>query len=476
MTFILYLIGLFGARGIERERKGIIGHGVDPFLLEKTKIVWIYDHIKSSYDKLIALRWAHPGAFMLHYHYVQAIVKTKDRGVRWQRVDIQDMTIEWIVERYRQAQIQLSHPAQEFNGYITLEGLIEQNPHPDVTFNQWLASLGEQSLPIIKGTPEIDIKTVDQRDVWHDGFDVQPIRIGTHPDIEFTKDKLPDLLLTKEGIDYHQLYRYSLVSVNGWIHRTGFSESGLHVKEGAKTGTRMNETQIAITTFDGVGELDIIDLKEDMLYRPKEQVRHYRFAHLDLGVDTDNKSVILVLGGYPHVLDDTYIEIGNGLIQIDFNNYPMIQRYYDAKDAMDLSSLPYNRITNNDDQRNVSDLLESEEWIKAYLNLAHSFAVIVDTPHLYAIKHKLQDTQLPGKFIAHQLPHWPLKSLRGRWLPYVAQQQDGQYLISCQNNLLANYQFESTGYRELQSVTNQKVPYRPYIRDHAFLLEIGRDL
>lgn len=411
----------------------------------------------------------------MQYSYVQAIVKPKARGSRWQSEDVQAMTLETLLNEYADARIELSHSALSEPQTLSLDAMRPRVADLSLTFNQWLSGLGNSSLPTTEGRPELKNETVFHLDAWMAGFDVQPTRMGSHPEQDWNVDGEKDLLLTKDGVDYADLQRHCLVTVNGLIHQTSASEAGLYVVNGGQARLRSNETQIALTSFASVGALEVVNLTKDMLYRPREENRYYQQAHLNLGVSTEHKSVLLVLGGYLHAFDDVYRSIGDGLIQIDFNNYPMIQRYYESRDILDLSSLPLQTFEQNESQRSVEDLLKNEAVIEAFLSLGESFAIVVDTPNLYVKKHQLEKSGLVGTFLTHQKPRWPLMTQRGKLKEYWAYEDDGVWVMNCESNLLPNYQFEHTHYQTLASVVAHKVPSKPYYHDRGFLLEIGKD-
>lgn len=414
----------------------------------------------------------------MQYTYVQAIAKPKVRGGRWVEVDLQDAALSDILVTYKDAQIELTHPTVSTEQYLTLETLRGLWSDLSITFNEWLLSLGNTALPTLGGKPALATVTVDHRDAFMAGFEVEPTRMGSHPSNEWAIEQKVDLLLTRPNTDYRRLYENCLVSVNGLIHQTSYSEYGMYVVNGGQSRFDSAQTQIALTDFSNVGALEFVNLTESMLYRPQEDVKHYNYAHLNLGVSTENKTVLLVLGGYLHILDSLYKEIGNGLIQIDFNNYPMLQRYYDSQSQLDVSTLDvlFEHFDHNESQRVVSEMLHSEETINAFLALPESFAVVVDTPNLYVERHQVERSGLPGIFYWHTAPRWPLLTQRGKCKEYWAQSDDGKWVISCESNLVPNYQFEHTHYETLASVTDQKMPSNPYYADRGFLLEIGKDL
>lgn len=296
----------------------------------------------------------------MQYSYEQAIVKPKGRGERWREEDVQDTALSSLLNDYVDARFELSHPTLSEPQTLTLDALRPLVTTLSITFNEWLASLGDSSLPTTAGKPEIKTATAMNVDAWMAGFDVERSRMGSHPDTEWGDDQQPDLLLTRDDTDYDDLYRHCLVTVNGLIHRTSAAESGLYVVNGARSQRDSNQTNIALTSFAAVGELQFVNLTQDMLYRPREEVRYYQQAYLNLGVPTENKTVMLVIGGYLHVLDDVYQSIGDGLVKIDFNAYPMVQRYYESRHLLDLSSLPLSTFDQNESQRDVGELLRSK--------------------------------------------------------------------------------------------------------------------
>lgn len=412
----------------------------------------------------------------MSYTYLSAIGQPKVSGGRWQEINLVDSTFHEIFETYRQAKIMIDHTSYETPRHLDLEDLRKIITDPTQSFIFWLSRLDNQSIPTVEGHPTITTHTVDHRDVWMADFDVEATRMGTHPDIDWPNDSRPDLLLSKEGVDYGDMYRNTLVSVNGLIHRTSYSPEGLYVLDGNYGALNGNQTQMSLTDFSNVGEITFVNLNPSMLYRPKDNSKAYNYAHLNLGIDTEDKVIMLVLGGYPHLLDNMYKVIGNGLVQIDFNNYPILQRFYESKGLIDQSAITYKGSSNNPSQVRVSDFLASEQTIEQLLTLSQSFVVVIDAKDLYVEKRQIEKSDLPGLFLSRERPLFPLVTQRGKWVPYWARQEEDVWVVKCESNLIPNYMFEHTGYRELYAVTDQKVSTKPYYHDRGWLLEIGNDI
>jgi hypothetical protein len=412
----------------------------------------------------------------MSYTYVRAIAKRKERGGRWNEVALNEIPLIEIYRDFIEAKIEVAHTSLEEPHYFNISEILPIIKDIFLTLDEWLLSIGNITLPTTEGVVVISNRTVLHKDIWDAGFNVSTTKMGSSPDIERPAELEVDLLLTKEGVNYQNLYDNCLVTVNGLLHQTSLSESGLYVVGGGKSKSLSNNTQLSLTDFSEVGKLEFIDIKSDMLYKPSVEGKHYQYAYLNLGVDTTNRTVMLSLGGYLHILDNVYSEVGSGLIKIDFNNYPIIQRYYESKDIIDLDTLPLSRFDRNDSQRVVSELRNSEAFIEAFIDLSNTFVIVVDTPNLYVEKHILEKSGLPGVFINHFEPKWPLRTQRGKIKEYITIEEYGKWVLNCESNLIPNYQFEHAAYEEYETISNQKMPSKPYIYDRGFLLEIGKDL
>lgn len=410
------------------------------------------------------------------YSYVKAIARKTERGARWLEVDISTLTIKVIFETYREVLIELSNPFIAENQILNTDDVRSSISDISLTLNDWLVSVGNTTLPTTTGTLSLNTQTAHYRDAWAAGYAIEPAKMGYNPDVEWPIDDMRDLLLTKSDLAYDEIEQYCLVTVNGYVHRIAASQYGVYVVDGAYSNVLSNETQVGILNFKDVGQLTYVDVDSSMLYRPHDEGKHYHYAYLNLGVSTEGKSLLMVMGGYLHVLDDTYIQVGDGLVRIDFNNYPMIQRYFDSKEVIDLSSLTYSEVSSNPEQRITAEMIASETWIEQMLDLSQTFFVLVDTPYLYKDKHKLEYSGLTGTFYSYIVPKWPVISRRGLMCEYLTTNDDGIWVVNISSNLIPNYQFEYAPYKNIQCVSPHKVPAQPYLADSAYFLEIGKDL
>lgn len=410
------------------------------------------------------------------YTYISAIAKLNKRNSRWLVEDLQNVTFGELFSQYREVIFELNHTHIAGSISLNLKDIQTATLDLSMTIVQFLESVGNQVLPTTEGRPTINIRTVHYKDAIDAGYNVLATKIGTHHEIDWPLDVARDLLLSKGGINYDFMYKHCLVTVNGLLHRTSQSVNGLYVVDGAYSRTVANDTLVGLISFADVAELSFINLHETMLFRPVNDSKHYNKAYLNVGQSLEGKTVLLSLGGYLHVLDEAYRVIGDNVVVIDFNNLPLLERYYESSELIDLSSLDFTKALSNPDQRVVNEIIESESFIKKYLNLPQSFLIVVDAPSLYCVKHLLERTPAPGSFTTELLPKWPIRSLNGRLPEYTVRRDNEKFILRIVNDIIPNYQFNTTDWQDEESVSSSRLPFKPFIRDRAFMLEIGRDI
>lgn len=407
----------------------------------------------------------------MHYTYLAAIGKPKAIAQRWVSLDLDTMTLSDALKDYREIVVLLSHPTLSKPEILPLSKIQSRFFGYQGSFIDWLNENENTTLPTEQGDLNTEPRLVKWYDLWQNNFKISVTKMTSHPDTPYQANEVRDLLITKPDINYHELNDYSLFTVNGLLHRSSASDHGIYIIDGAY---QKEKNMAGVMSFGNVGKIEILPLSSDMIYRPTAEGKTYEQCYINLGQSTKNKQVLLSLGGYLHTYDKIYQMIGDGLMMINFNHYPMIQRYYDSVNEIDLSSLPLSKFPSNDDQVVVMEMIASEDTIDAFLNLSQSFIILIDSPDLFIDHYSVERTPLPGTYLSHTTPRLPLKLSRGRIREYWHREDYGQYVLQVDDNRVPQYTFERTGYEELYSVNSQKYSYQPYILDRASFLEIGR--
>lgn len=412
----------------------------------------------------------------MSYQLVAAKARSKGMDAVWSVVDITSMKIGELFLSFANVWMTLSHPAIETNTYLELDAVRDQlaAQYHNYTIPQWLASIGNDALPTSVILPELRLRRVRYNDAWRAGYDVKPIDRFRNDDAEISHGDKHDLLLSKEGVDFQSYYRYAMVTVNGFFHRTGGSPTGLQVVDGGRTGRISNDNQIGIHSFVGVSTLDFIPITAGMVYKTTDAAKLSDRAYVELPYNMEDKTLLLVLGGYLHVLDEVYTRIGPKSLRINFNKVALVERYFDSRKSIDLSSLPLTRDEDNPTHLSVSEIF-SDEVIKAYLSLPQTFLVVVNTKDFFVRRHQITNSQIPGRYeVPSNTERLPLFGAWGKACDYAIFPDYGVHVLACPENARQSYQFRTTDWRDLATINDSLNTYRPWNWASAHMLEMGR--
>lgn len=405
----------------------------------------------------------------MQYQIDFTLVKKKGSNVRWEEVDISNLTIKELFKEYKDLKMQLLHPTFEKDMYVELEDLRLVLTDELRTVSQSLQDVSEVNLNLREGKLNLVRCRVIVDDLWDAGYTMDRANISYHPELDISTSDKVDTLITKEGVDYKDLHEHTLVSLNGLFYRTSYSEFGMYVLDGSYPLAK-GHTYAGLVSFENIGKIECVPFTEEMIYSTVETPQLYLRTNIDLGVNIEDKTVLLCIGGYLHILDNLYKVVGSSQIQIDFTKYPLIQRFIESYDLVDLSSLGVER-----DPVEVAKILNSNDYIKKLLTLSQSFAVIVDNVDVHLIKSLAESSGLPGVFYYPEEPKSPLVYNRGRFMPYKKYNGQAKWVMKGDSNLVDNFVFEHTDYEGQEFVSDRRYPFNPMFEDSAFLYDIGTD-
>lgn len=410
------------------------------------------------------------------YTYTTAIARPLGRNTRYQYIAADTMTLASLLNDYSDVKIQLSHTIEPGTFVLDINTARTEMTDVSITFAQWLISVGNRLLDVSLGVVSINTKTIRYKCGLAAGYLVNHTKMGTHPDTPWTDCVMRDLLLTKNNIDYFYFQDNCLVTVNGLLHRTSASEHGVYVVDGAYSNIAANLNTLGIMNFDKLGSVKTYPITPEMISLSSINSSLYNKTFIELPVNVNNKTVLLSIGGYLHVLDDVYRQISDTAIVVDFSKIQLLERHYESKDVIDLSSIEYVRGESILNQVAVDEIIKSNQYIRGLLALTQSFVIVVDTPHLYTQYHRLEKLPLPGSFIVDTVPLYPLRTANGRLPEYHSIRDNDKYVIRCVSNAVPNYQFTTTNWQDNDTASSGALPNNPYFEDRGYLLEIGKDI
>lgn len=409
------------------------------------------------------------------YTLVSAIAKPLNPGGRWANVAIGDVPLEQIFATYSHVYTILSNPFLPTQVCLDFAN-ITQYSGLNLTFNQWLASIGPMTLPTSNTLPQINTRYAQYADAFHAGYTITPVHPTAAPDAAMPAGDKTWLKLTRANTDYSLFYKSCLVNVNGFFHATDMDSTGVYVQDGMRSQQLCGQNQIGLLSFNGIGSLTCVPITSSMLYKANAGDLYQNRCYVDLGQDVSQKTVMLVLGGYLHVLDSrTFFRVAASRFCISFQNLPLFERYYESSPYIDLSSLNLPTTPVNAKQIGVSDLL-SDATLTAYLTLSQSFFVILDNTDIFVDKQGIHTTRIPGMYIAYTPPLYPMVVGFGRLANYWYTYEDGQYSLTTGDAFLPNPVYRTVNPYVQTCISDNRIPENPGQNSPAYFLQIGCDM
>lgn len=410
------------------------------------------------------------------YNLISAIGKPLSGGGRWSALAIGDLPLNTLFATYAKVYAILSNPFIDHQVALDLDAVRAKYGAQSITFNQMLVALGDAALPTSDTLPVLNTRYARYADAFRAGYKVQPIHPTASPDAQLPPADKTWLYLTRPDTDYDLFHRSCLLSVNGFFHQSDGDASGIYVKDGMVSCVKSRQNQLGIYSFREIGNLTQIPITADMVYKQNAAGLYRQQAYINLGQDVSNKHVMLVLGGYLHVLDKrTFYRVGPGEFCINMQNLPLFDRYYESRKYLDLSSLGLETTERNPWQIGVNDFL-SDAVLLQYLTLSQSFFVIIGHADLFVERAKVHLSKMSNLYISYVEPWYPLITGAGKMSDYWAIKEDGQYSLSCQDAMRDNPLYYTVDPLKENSLADGRVPAQPFGNSSAFLLKIGCDL
>lgn len=363
------------------------------------------------------------------YSIASSIAIRKNPANGWQHIDPTNFTLDYLFSTYGGLIVKLTNPFESVPTLFDVMANRGMFPNQTITFGQWLTANGNSVIPTIGTDFSIQRKRSRSGDLFNNGFKARSVHPTSHPDMPYPEGDKTDLLVTAIGGDYDAIVRRSMISVNGFWHRTESSQYGIYVRSSVKSTAIANSGLMTVLSFGELGDIQQIPITADMVYKDNPDQQLYKQAFINLGVSTVGKTVLMVIGGYLHVVDSAYREIGDGIIEVDFTRMPFVERLFESKDYIDISSL--SSAFYRGDMNNLSlDVVRSDSFITQYLTLPQSFAVVVDVDYLVAKRKGFASTTFPGQYTWPEKPDGILVTNTGKEMPYLTKPDGDWFTIN----------------------------------------------
>lgn len=410
------------------------------------------------------------------YTVIQAIGVKKGVSQKWQVMDISTIHIKDIYDQYRKVFLTLEIDSPAMLTYLDMDSIRSTHSTYDNTIEQMLIDLGTTNLPTISELPEINTRSAKYMDAFRAGYSIKPYSALYGENVQMS-DRV-DALLTRQTpvIDYSIFFNTTLVSVNGFYHRTDTNgTTGIVVYDASKSLRVSNQNQIGLLTFNGMCNIQTHSITDTMIRPLEAGVDLSNGFYIDTGLDLVNKSVLFVIGGYMQNVSTLLSRVGVNSFKLDFPNYPVFDRFYEMRNHLDVNAFDLSESSDNPDQIAVQELL-TDDNIKTLMTMSQSFIVVLDCPEIYTERNYVRKTGFPGCYIAYTDPKYPLVTGLGRHNEYWYRLEDNQYILTVYDNSVSNRIYNTIDPYFQNSIGSSELPTDPVYLSGAYLLMIARDI
>lgn len=313
------------------------------------------------------------------------------------------------------------------------------------------------------------------RDVYLSGYKVDLCKVGQQLPDNYPKSDMPDLVITRYpyNTDMSLLHTHCVVTINGYIQVTDASKeyNEAYVINGANNFRYGNDNHMGILSFYNLGRVKKIPIKEDMIISAKE-AKIQEKVYINTGVDLSHKTVFLSLGGYLiHEEVGVMYPAGDNMICLNLHRLQLLEKYFESRKYVDLSSLGLDVSDHNKEMINVEEFY-SDKVLRKWLSLPQSFIIVLDAEDLIFNKIYLRPGKLPGKYITYHDPGLPLFTGYGIMQEYWVTKEHDQYCISTMPTVHNNYTFRNTTDHYKCNVDDSRLTGDTYDMNQPYFLQI----
>jgi hypothetical protein len=411
------------------------------------------------------------------YSLHSAHVRVDRRNDRWEKKDLSNSTLQQLRTNYDEIWLFIDHYSFDAPRALYYQDVVQETyDDPDsLTLTEWLSQVGNQTLPFRGDIPRLHPDYVKYVHAWNAGYTFTPVgNPGTTPQGGSRFDKA-DLKVQKDDVDTAFLGRHALFSVNGFYHPTDWGPHGVYILGGNHSLRHANDNQIGLLSFEDVGGIHCLPITPDMVTGNEGGVPLSKGAYVTIpdAVNLENKTTLLVVGGYLQVLGKTYTRISDRTYRIQLEQLQLLERYYDSREYIDFSSLGLD--VNDDNPSLVSvDQFFQDDVLRAFLTLPQSFIVVVDAPRFFHELQPLEQSGYPGRYYSHTENHqYPVIGAYGKTLEYHPIFEDGVTVIATTPNRRHNYDFYRQPWASGERVDAGRYPAWPHAEGQAYTRLLG---
>ena len=342
------------------------------------------------------------------YVIVNAYAKTRTLPNEWLVVDLTKLKLKDVYRLYKECYVNLTNSLLgDTKLLLDLNKLKTKLLNSEDTLVAYIAKLGKNSLPTTKGNISLINRYAKYVDGFRAGYKFQPVSYNKAIDANIPLGDRESLWCTKTGVDGRTVVEQCMVAVNGYWHYLDANKNGFWVLEAMASQQHCKLNLIGLLSFKDLGKLSYVKFSSKDLFSLDSE-GYKNVVGIKTKVKLDNKTLILVIGGYMHILDSkVFYQYNDNSILIHLDNLPLLERYQESSQYLNLDYLPFERSSKNPNLVNKADFF-SDTNLVALLTGPHSFLVVLDNPDIQVTRTVIRTPPTPQLAISWTEPNYPL--------------------------------------------------------------------
>lgn len=410
------------------------------------------------------------------YTYIKSSCLVRTIGTRWTDDPIADTPLSEIYSRYLRVYIEVHTSISDENFIVDMETYRTQLCASGMTLQEWLTSMGGTPLHRIDHFPSDDLTSVHYENIIQRGYKITPVKAGYDFPPETPRSELPDLQLTRPGYptDLTLIHSHCLASVNGYFHRTDTDGTKAFILDGGVTSNMQRCSHTGLLSFMDIGEVKTYQLKDEDIMPVAEGEPLANGLIIRIPEEYVQWAKLFIFGGYLMQPEpESVFQIADDLWVIQPKSIPLVERYFESRVQIDMSSIKTEATLTNEDTSLLKESLYTDENIRAWLQMSQSFIAFVDTPELYVERIYLRVSNLPGFITSYQEPNYPTIMGYGKMVEYSKVKEVNFWALRVQDPFYRQYAFQKAPISVQPVLTNHLLPWKPYERTQGYMLRIS---
>lgn len=404
------------------------------------------------------------------YQFNRSVARLIGDEHTWETPDIGVMPCNQIFTKYREIYAVLQNTYIEGALTLDLSKIRTKIETLSMTFDEWLVQNANTALPTTEGIPTVTYLSSRYGDAYDAGYSLKGTDSRYSPEMVVTPEHQVDILLSRADTDYSKLVKNCLFTVNGLFHRASASQDGVYLVKGGECCNLVNDIQVGIFNLQDVSSFECLSFMSGYFKKPVKLLDYKDKIYIRFPRKLSGKSLFLVLGGFLITPNQGAFKlINDDTLMVNMNRIPYHRFFFETLKRANVDSMALD--STGDDRRSVKEL-DSDEAIKQYFLLPHSFLVVLDSQDITVRESRVGDMGIPGRWEYHTYPQGVLRASDGTHPEYRVLEQEGVFVLAAKPTYRDAVMRETTYAVKEDAIDNGKIGALSNHPAHGTLIQV----